>query len=47
MTGILRNGIFIRPAVVRVAVGALVVAVAAAVAFSAPDAVRYVKMERM
>ncbi|MFI1970693.1 DUF6893 family small protein [Streptomyces cinnamoneus] len=43
----MRNGIFIPAVVVRVAVGALALAAAAAVVFNAPDAVRYFKMETM
>ncbi len=43
----MRNGIFIPAIVVRIAVGAVAAAVLAAVAFSASDAVRYVKMETM
>ncbi|MEV4443346.1 hypothetical protein AB0K09_30990 [Streptomyces sp. NPDC049577] len=43
----MKNGIFIPAAVVRIAVGALAAAALAAVAFSAPDAVRYWRMETM
>ncbi|WP_263869521.1 DUF6893 family small protein [Streptomyces sichuanensis] len=43
----MRNGIFIPASVVRIAVGALAAALVTAIAFSAPDAVRYFKMESM
>ncbi|GAA2722251.1 MULTISPECIES: hypothetical protein [Streptomyces] len=43
----MRNGIFIPAVVVRIAVGALAAAALAAIAFSTPDAVRYIKMESM
>jgi hypothetical protein len=43
----MKNGIFIPAIAVRVVVGALAAAVVTAMAFSASDAVRYVKMEMM
>ncbi|WP_314173163.1 DUF6893 family small protein [Streptomyces winkii] len=43
----MRRGIFVPAVAVRVAVGTLVVAVAAMAAASAPDMVRYMKMKSM
>ncbi|MEW2630871.1 hypothetical protein AB0903_04240 [Streptomyces sp. NPDC048389] len=43
----MRNGIFIPAVVVRVAVGALAVAVTAVVLSELPEAWRYYKMETM
>ncbi|MEX2984171.1 MULTISPECIES: hypothetical protein [Streptomyces] len=43
----MRNGIFIPAVVVRIAVGVIAAAVVTAIVASAPDAVRYIKMETM
>ncbi|WP_275520694.1 DUF6893 family small protein [Streptomyces abyssalis] len=43
----MRKGIFVPAVAVRVAVGTVVVAVAAMAAVSAPDMVRYFKMKSM
>jgi hypothetical protein len=43
----MRKGIFVPAIAVRVAVGTVVVAVAAMAAANAPDMVRYVKMKTM
>jgi hypothetical protein len=43
----MKNGIHIPAIVVRIVVGALAAAAITAIAFSAPDARRYIKMETM
>ncbi|MFD8542909.1 MULTISPECIES: hypothetical protein [unclassified Streptomyces] len=43
----MKNGIFIPAIAVRITVGVLAAAALTAIAFSAPDAVRYIKMEMM
>ncbi|GAB7029266.1 hypothetical protein AB0G35_12370 [Streptomyces sp. NPDC021749] len=43
----MKNGIFIPAIAVRITVGVLAAAALTAMAFSAPDAVRYIKMEMM
>ncbi|WP_257573545.1 hypothetical protein [Streptomyces sp. JJ66] len=43
----MRNGIFIPATVVRIAVGALVLAAVAVIASEAPEAMRYAKIKRM